>query len=326
VSSLTKAAAAAVLALLPWGCARRETGATIVRSSALGALPKESVAVIVLEVKSLRGLQAFARFTEEIASEADREGPLKGLRERFGADLIQKVDRLGLAIVPQPGNAVGYGILAEGSFDEAEMRQALGGGETLSLPTPEGRPDFNIAVLKSGILALGPRQILDVVRANLVRRGSGLDSNRTILDLLAGVRPTAQVWGAADVRTMAQLGREAAAARGLGTALQRSAPPSALVAFAFQGTIGTSVMLDLVGRADGAEGARKLADAARGLVALGRMGAAPGQAADWIAFLDGIAIEQKGTEISLRASVPPSLVSGLAEKARAAAASLPAGP
>ncbi len=55
------------------------------------------------------------------------------------------------------------------------------------------------------------------------------------------------------------------------------------------------------------------------------MGVTQDQAADWVAFLDGVRIEQKGPDVVLHALVPQALMSALAEKARAAAAALPAG-
>jgi len=64
------------------------------------------------------------------------------------------------------------------------------------------------------------------------------------------------------------------------------------------------VDLDLLGQADAEVSARRLADAARGLVALGRVGAGRDQAKEWLDFLDGIRIDQSGAGVNLRASIP----------------------
>ena len=260
---------------------------------------------------------------------ADAEPAFKLLEQRFGRETLGRIERIGLAVVPQPENKVGYGIVAEGTFDEPAMRRALGSGEVLTLqPASEGRPDFSVAVIRGGHLVLGPQRVLDAVRAAEGQPGTGLDSNTTILRQLEKVRPTSQLWGAVDFRTMARQGRQAAAVQGLGQALQENPAASALIAFAFQGRIGATVEFDLLGQAEGEASARKLADAARGLVAVGRMGAASGQAADWQAFLDAITVDQEGAEIHLHGTLPDRVLAALAEKARAAAASIPspAGP
>ena len=88
----------------------------------------------------------------------------------------------------------------------------------------------------------------------------------------------------------------------------------ALVALALRGTIGESVVLDLLGQADTEANARNLADAARGLVALGRIGAGRDQAKAWLEFLDGIRIDQKGADLSVRAAIPPATMQTFVEQ------------
>ena len=83
-----------------------------------------------------------------------------------------------------------------------------------------------------------------------------------------------------------------------------TAPVQSLVSIAFRGMVGDSVDLELFGRADAERNAKTLADAARGLLALGRMGAGRDQAKEWLAFLDGIQIDQSGAGVNLRASIP----------------------
>jgi len=279
----------------------------------------------VLEVTPLRGLAAFDRWVKEISSAAEQEGPLGVLEKRFGPEAFDRIERLGLAIVPQRGDRVGYAILADGPFGEQAMRARLGDQEILTVLQIEGRPDFSVTVLEGGSLALGPRQVLEEMRANASRRNAGIDSNTLILDLLRKIRPASEVWGAIDYRTIAKFGRQAPWSAAPGSAALKDNPvASALVALAFQGRIVGTPDFEVTGRADDEAGAHKLADAARGLVALGRMGVTQQQAADWVGFLDGIRIEQKGEDVLLRAPVPPALMSAIAEKARAAAAAMPA--
>src|SRR6059036_3139823 len=101
-----------LLGLLAPGCVRDTGGAAIVRGSALGAFPKETVGLLVLEVRSLRSLKRASTWMEEMAAISDQEGPFREVRDRFGMETLKRLDRIGLAIVPESGNTVGYGIVA----------------------------------------------------------------------------------------------------------------------------------------------------------------------------------------------------------------------
>ncbi len=311
------AALLALLAFLAAACARRETGATIVRASTVGALPRESVALLVVDLRALGQAAPAARWMREMAEVAEQEGPFRTVRERFGEETLRDLHRLGVAIVPRPDNRLEYGLVAEGPFEPARLRSALGGQEMATLEEAEGRPDLSAAVLKGGHLALGPRSVLEIVRANDARRGHGVDGNALLLDRLGKLPGTAPVWGAIDVRALAENARPLSGAQGLGdpAALAPGAQAiSSLVSLAFEGTAGTPAAFSLLGRADGEAHARSLADAARGLVALGRMGADQDRARDWLEFLDAIAIDQKGLEVTLRGTVPKRLMGSLAER------------
>jgi hypothetical protein len=305
----------------------------VVRSGILGALPKESVGLLVMEVSSLRGLTSFSRFMVELNAAAQEEGPLRALRAKLGDSTLERIDRLALAVASRPGNAgnaVGYAILAEGRQTEAEARAALGGEEIVSIEAAtDGRPEIALAVLPGGTIVFGPRPVVDLVRANASRRGDGIDANATMLALLAKVQPTSHLWGAVDFRTMARLGRQTAGGRAPGAPSASGLPPaggplvSSLVAFAFQGKVGETVEVDLFGRADDAAGAKTLADTTRGLIRIGQIGATPEQAKDWLAFLNSITVQQKEAEISLHATIPDAMLVSLAEKARVAAEEIP---
>src|SRR3989442_8807353 len=81
-----------------------------------------------------------------------------------------------------------------------------------------------------------------------------------------------------------------------------------LVSIAFRGMVADSVDLELFGHADAEAHAKTLADAARGLVALGRVGAGRDQAKEWGDFLDGIHIDQSRADVNLRASIPAKTI------------------
>jgi hypothetical protein len=292
-----------LLAIAP-GCGARKGAAGMVRSSSLGVFPKESVALLVLEVRKIRALRPDTPWLKDMASFADREdGPFQQIIRRLGPDVLARLERLSLAVVPRPERLVGYAVMAEGTFDAAKMRESLGGSDFLTLVETDDM-DFSAALLPDGSLALGPKLVLEAMRANGASRGHGLDDNRAILDPLESVRPEAQFWGAVDCRGLQRLFKDAPASGDLGRLRLDSAPVQSLVSIAFRGMVGDSVELELFGRADAEANAKTLADAARGLIALGRVGAGRDQAKEWLDFLDGLHVDQSGAGVNLRASIP----------------------
>ena len=315
-------------AVLAAACARPpRTGARIVSEGSLRALPKESVGLLVLEVGSLRRLKATARWMQELSLAAD-EGPFRQVKDRFGAGLLKDLDRIGLAVVPQPAGPAGWALVAEGAFDEAKVKEALAGQEILTLVESEGKPDLSATALAGGSLALGPRRVLEVVRGNAKNPGAGLDANSKMMLPLAKVEPGTQIWGAVDCRGLAALARDTAHSQGLPDPTQSPAVHAmdALLSVAFQGKVAATVDFSLMGEAAEAAKAKDLADAARSLVALARMGMNQEQARDWLEFLQGIGIDQKGTAIVLRGNVPEKAMDRFAATARSASHQATAGP
>jgi len=305
-----RAAVPAVLCLLAAvpACGGRKGAAGMVRSSALGTFPQDSVALLVLEVRKIRALHGDTPWLKDVAALADRQdGPFGDIIRRLGTDVLQQVDRLSLAIAPRPDRLVAYAVMAEGAFDGAKVRDALGGSDLLTLVETE-QMDFSVALMPDGSLALGPKSVLDTMRANGSSRGHGLDANAAILAPLEKVRPEAQFWGALDCRSLQRLFKEASASPNFGRLPLDSAPVQSLMSIAFRGMVADSVDLELFGHADAETHAKTLADAARGLVALGRVGAGRDQAKEWADFLDGIHIDQSRADVNLRASIPAKTI------------------
>src|SRR5262249_4270346 len=111
-------------------------------------------------------------------------------------------------------------------------------------------------------------------------------------------------WGAIDCMQLKSTVKDLPLASSLGGTAINSMVVQSLEAIAFRGVLGNSVDVDLFGQADTKENAKSLADAARGLVALGRVGAGRDQAKEWLDFLDGIRVDQSGADVSLRVSIP----------------------
>jgi len=245
--------------------------------------------------------------------------------ESFGAILgVRNAQRTLLAGFTSIRN-----VGAEGRFDEKMVKNLTGNG-LVTLVEVGTAPDLSIAALPANHLALGPRAILEKVRAAAGSPAAvkGGLAEASVMSVLKRVSPAKQIWGGIDYGVLSTLiGQEGSG----GAASPMSGFTRSLRALAFQGAIDDSVEFDLVGVADGEPGAKSLADAARGLVAIARVGASQGanravegNAADpaaesakaWMRFLDGVSIAQSREEIRVH-----GLLDGAMAKSFAGAAS-----
>lgn len=297
------------------GCLQpRPTAASLVERSPMRVLPQQSVGLLSLDVKSLRDRRPVAAWLSDLASRTEQDGAFQALMERFGKQVISQLDRVSLVAVPMPDEQLGFGLLAEGEFDEATLRESLGGVEILTMLELADKPDLSVTVLEGGTLALGPRVVLEPIRANASTGAGGLTANRTLMTLLERVESSAQVWGAIDYAPMAKLAGRAVGDGRLGNIpLPGRTPGGSLLALAFQGTIDDPVDFDIIGQAALEDDAVRLADAARGLVAIGRMAAAgDANRAELLALLDNIEITQSGAFVNLHGLASVEMLSSLA--------------
>jgi hypothetical protein len=325
-----------------------------VRQSDLRFLPKETAGLVVIEVARFKDRQAVGRWLDDFTKEAGLAGGLDRVRTALGPDALDKLDRLSLALVPAavstpggttPAGMTGYAVLAEGRFDEKMVKNLTGSG-LVTLVEVGTAPDLSILALPANHLALGPRAVLEQVRAAAGRTGTpaghGGLAEAPVMGVLKRVSPAKQIWGGIDYSVLTSLmgseGQAAGAAASPMSGFTRS-----LRGLAFQGAIDDAVEFDLVGVADGEPGAKSLADAARGLVAIARVGASQGanrsedsNAADpavasakaWMRFLDGVSIAQSREEIRVHGLLDGAMArsfAGAASRAVPGAGAPPAG-
>jgi len=298
------------------GCLQpRPTAATLVATSHLRLLPQQSVGLLVLEVRSLRDRRPVAAWLSDLASRTQQEGAFQALMERFGRQIITQLDRLALAAVPLQDEQLGFALLAEGEFDEATLREALGGEEILTLLEIPDKPDLSVTVLEGGTLGLAPRAVLTGIRRTEAGDSQGVAANRTLMTLLERVESGSQVWGVVDYAPMARLAGRTVGDGGLASIpLPGRTPGGSLLAVAFQGMIDDPIDVAIIGQAALEDDAARLADAARGLIALGRMAAAgDDDRAELLALLETIDITQTGAFVNLHGQIPAEMLSRLAE-------------
>jgi len=307
-------ALAVALLLAPYACAPKPpTSTRVIRDSSLRLLPSETVGLAVVEVARMHDREAVGRWLDDLAG-ATGQGPVADmLRATLGKELLAQVDRIALALVPGAAGLTSYAFLAEGRFDEAKMKTLTGGQEILTIVEVAGRPDLSLTVLPGGQLAAGPRAVLTTLRANLGRAAGGLAGSR-LAPMLDRVDPTSQAWGAIDYAPLADLARGAMQGRGAAVNIPPAGSKGTLLGVAFQTSLDKTVEFDLVGVADAEPAAKQLADAARGLVALARMGASQSKDATWLGFLDGLRIDQKSEAIRLHGTLGPDLLRVIADR------------
>ncbi|HYV86859.1 MAG TPA: hypothetical protein VFB49_13180 [Patescibacteria group bacterium] len=311
---------AAALALAPAGCAPgRPTSASVIKGSTLRLLPAETVGLAVVEVARMKDREAVGRWLDDLAGAAGQTQAVDTVRAAIGKDLLTQVDRVSLALVPGAAGLTSYAFLAEGRFDEAKMKTLTGGQEILTILEIADRPDLSLTVLPGGQPAAGPRAVLSVLRANLARSTGGLGASR-LESILDRVDPTSQAWGAIDYAPLADMTRGALQGHGSPVTLPPPGSKGTLLGVGFQTSLDKTVEFELVGVADAEPSAKQLADAARGLVALARMGASQSKDATWLGFLDSLTISQKSEAIRLHGTLGPELLRVLADRWRAGAA------
>ena len=326
------AAAGLALALAAGGACSRSAmdAATAVKQSDLRFLPENTAGLAVIEVARFEDKAAVGRWLEDFSKQSGAGG-LDRIRAVLGPDVLDRLDRLALALVPSSG-ATQYAVVAEGRFEEQTVKNLTGNGGIVTLVEVGTAPDLSVMPLPKNHLALGPRAVLEQVKALSTAGGDAGLLKAPVMKVLSRVSPAKQVWGGIDYGILSGLLEEGGRDGG-GTPMAGFA--RSLRALAFQGAIDEDVKFDLIGLADGEPGAKTLADAARGLVAIARVGASQGanraaegaageadpaaeSARAWLRFLDGVRIDQEKDEIRVHGALDGAMArsfAGAASKA-----------
>lgn len=304
-----------VLLLAAAACRSRGDASLAVRESDLRFLPRDTAGLAVLEVARFQDRDAVVRWLDDFLKQSGGEHGAAAIGRALGKPILEKVDRAALAVIPRQGT-IGYAFLAEGPFEEKTIHGLTGdsGIVTLFEAAAEAAPSADVSLLALPLhhLALGPRAVLEDLRARAAHPGGGL-LDGSLLPILRSVDPRRQVWGGFDVAAIAAIQQ---AAPQMAPAAPIAGLAKNLRALAFEAAFDKTVDFEVVGLATGESGAKTLADAARGLVAMARVSASQGAAGRpstgpgsgspedparaWFDFLDGLGIDQKGSEVHLR--------------------------
>ncbi|HKQ97778.1 MAG TPA: hypothetical protein VJV75_07885, partial [Candidatus Polarisedimenticolia bacterium] len=332
-------------------CSKKSpTAAGVVPGSALRYLPRETVGLAVLEAARLSDRAAITRWLDESMAAAAREPGVAALRGILGSDFLQKVDRAAVALVPDGAGAAtagagapaggpaaagggtlgrtpGWVVVLEGKFDPKTIKSVGPEGTLVTLFEVTGGPELSLISLPGGALALGPRTTLEKVKGTMGLAGAGF-AQAGLLKALGKVAGDAQAWGAIDYPPLTELARGATgsasgdsgsnggASGGAGMAGSLLASrASALQSVAFEARIASETDFTLVGVASDIEGAKRLGDAARGLVALARMAAGQETDKTFFDFLDGVRVLEDKSDVRLTGKMTQPMLTALLARA-----------
>jgi hypothetical protein len=315
-------AAVCLLATLAPGCARRgPTAADVVRGSGLRFLPADTAGVAIIEVARIKDRDALAQWLGEAAGGLFGGTVPESVAALLRSDLIKQVDRVALALVPDTRTPPGWAALVEGRFDP---RMLSAGDGIVPLVSLSSGLEIGVTALPGGGVAIGPPSVLGRIRASADSERPGLASAQ-VMPFLGTVSPAADAWGAIDYAPLTEITGAALGSGGHGLSLPSPKSPGALRGVAFEGRLEAEVSFTLVGVADAETGAKRLADGARGLVALARMGASQGKDPSWLDFLDGLSIDQTSAEVRVHGKVSRSMLQALSARVTAPGGEAPSG-
>ncbi len=279
---------------------------------AVSWLPADSQAVFGMNVQKFVASPVYARFEEKHGKEIGEH--LAEFIAKTGVD-----PRRNLSYVIASGRLLeshkGEGIvIAVGQFNTAAITNFIDtqgtpiktdykGTTVLMKPEGDGsKVEKGIALISESEIALGD---LESLKALLdVRSGSeaGILSNTTLAPLIQALNPEEMFWFAGDA---ARIMAKAPANTPLGGSIS-----------ALQNIVGTLNLTDAVtgkiyATARDEESARKLADVARGVVALGQL--AGDYQAELAEILKGVSVSQDKTQIRIVVNFPITLLDKLEE-------------
>ena len=273
------------------------------------ALPADATFLVGIDVKRLT---ASALYQKQAAA---RPEVFKELEDSTGLRLERDVDLVVLA-----GSKAERGVaLAFGPFDEFKLSRAIeakagvttdkvAGATRYAFAGSASKAARGIAFLDKGTILLGDGA---QVRETLEAHGQGktpLQSNATLLELLARVKPGSTFWMVGDQSLLANLPTTLPSLTGSGASLTLPALQSLIVT----GDVEPLVSLQLTGDAADEAAARNLADLVRGLVAI--LGMQASQKPEWKELSSALSVTQNASQVLVNFRIAPEALERLATK------------
>lgn len=283
-------------------------------------LPADTSFLVGIDVKRLTVSALYQ--TQAAARAAARPEAVKELEQSTGLRLERDLDLVILA-----GSKVKRGVaLGFGQFDEDELSRAiaarpgvsvdkLGGATLYAFETGAAQGARAVALLDERTILLGD---VEQVREALTAHGRGakpLQSNPTLLALLARVKPGAAFWMVGDQSLLSSLSATLPSPGGSGASLTL---PS-LQGLVVTGDVEANVWVHLIGDTADAAAAKNLADLLRGFVAIFALQAS--QKPELAGLSPAFSVTQNASQVLVDVRIAPEALAHLAAKSAPGAAS-----
>jgi hypothetical protein len=304
--------AAVAVAALVTSSAR--TGVGPLPSAGL-VLPADATFLVGIDVKRLTSSALYQK------QAAARPEVFKELEDSTGLRLERDVELVVLA-----GSKTKRGVaLAFGPFDESKLSRGIEARQGVSADKVAGTTLYAFAASASksarGVAFLDKGMILfgDVaqVRETLEARGQSrtpLQSNATLLELLARVKPGSTFWMVGDQSLLANLPSTLSSPSGSSASLTLPALQSLIVT----GDLEPLVSLHVTGGTADEAAAKNLADMVRGFVAIFALQAS--QKPELKELASALSVTQNATEVLVNLQIAPAVLERLGGKSAPGAA------
>lgn len=290
---------------------------------AAGALPEEALVLpgsshflAGVEVRRIIQSPLYQKYQTDLKAKAESEGknPFKDLLEKTGLDAEKDIERVVFA--GQGGPAPSGAAIVIGTFQPTRLAgyiakqkgiKALASkGRTLyiSAPSAPGKSETATVVMDARRILIGERPAVEGI---LAASGPGLSANPELTGLVTRVSPNAAFWVVADEKLLSELPKG-----------ENAGPPGlnlpAFKSFVLSADVAPELALDLAGETPDELGAKNLADALRGFVALGAMQAA--EKPEFGRLAQAITVTNQGPRIGINLRLSADLIDALAKSAK----------
>ncbi len=275
---------------------------------ALTLLPKESAFLFSIDMKKLAATPLYDKIKEDTeALEKYNE-----FVEKTSVDPEKHLERIVLAIPPDVEETQEVAIAIFGIFDREKILSAIeeqGEIETSTYEgldvysfTPEDEP-MSMSFLAEGCIIFGGQESIKRMIELSQGKGESIETNAEMMEVLKDVNQEDMFWGAG-------LMPEGYKQKAMANPMTKSFASLRSIILSINAEKGFDFFL--LSRSDVEEDAKLMADAMKGFVALGKMGA--GEKPDLLQVLDKIDIEAKKNEVTISMHLSEELMDRLGKE------------
>lgn len=274
----------------------------------LSFLPKESTFLFSANMTKL----AATEFYNKVREEPEALEKYNEFVQKTGIDPEKHLERIIFSIPPDVAESRGFAVAAFGTFDREKILTAIKEEEEVETSTYEGLEIYTfpaeeepicMSFLAEGCIAFGcPETIKKMIELSQ-GKGESIEDNAEMMELLKDVNQEDMFWGVG-------LLPEALRQKAMANPMTKSFASLRSVILSMNAEKGFDFYL--MSRSDEEEDAKLLADAFKGFIALGKMGA--GEKPDLLEALDNIKVDVKKNAVTISMHLSEDLMEKLGKE------------